>query len=102
MDVRVVEVRSPLDAATRSALHALEGRAADWRAAPNAPLTTSALAAGIVTPAGRLTGGGVAVALDPAQNNSFKFIRREMSDGCTVRFMDGRHLAWGVGSKAYQ
>ena len=102
MDVRVIEVRSPLDGAARSALRALEGRAVDWRATATTPLTTSALAAGIVTPSGRLVGSGGAVALDPAQNNSFRFIGRALAEGGTVRFNDGRYVVSGVGAKANQ
>jgi hypothetical protein len=102
MDVRVIEVRSPLLPASRSALHELEGRAVDWRATATTPLTTSALAAGIVTPSGRLVGNGEAVALDPAQNNSFRFIGRALAQGGTVRFNDGRYVVSGVGAKANQ
>jgi hypothetical protein len=107
LDVRVIEARSPLDPGTRSALRLLEGRTVDWRTTANAPFSTSALAAGIVTPAGRVTGSGEGVSLDPAQNNSFRFIGRAMAEGGTVRFdetalgsrpsaLGGRYLVSGV------
>jgi hypothetical protein len=98
MDVRVIEARSPLDPATRSALRVLEGRAVDWRTTANAPFASSVLAAAIVTPPGRLTGSGEAVALDPAQNNSFRYIGRAMAEGGTVRFNDGRYFVSGLGA----
>ena len=84
MDVRVIEARSPLDAATRSAFRALDGASA------------------IVAPAGRVSGSGDALSLDPAQNNSFKLIGRAMTEGGTVRFADGRYVVAGVGSKGAQ
>jgi len=96
MGLRVVEVRTPLDAGTRAALHPLQGRAVDWRSAPNAPFNMSMLAAGIVTPPGHITGGGEAVALDPAQNNSFRVIGRALSEGGTVRYGDGKYFVTGV------
>jgi hypothetical protein len=102
LDVRVIEARSPLLPASRSALHELEGRAVDWRTTANAPLASSPLAAGIVTPSGRLVGSGEAVALDPAQNNSFRFIGRALAEGGTVRFNDGKYIVSGVGAKANQ
>jgi hypothetical protein len=95
-DVRVVEVRSPLAAAARGALRALEGRPADWRAAAHTPLETSPLAAGIVTPPGRVTGSGELLALNPAQTNAFRFIGRAMAEGGAVRFGDGRYVVSGV------
>ena len=99
MGVRVVEVRTPLDA---GALHMLQGRVVDWRSTPNAPLNTSMLAAGIVNPPGRITGSGDAVALDPAQNNSFRVIGRALNEGGTVRYADGRYVVGGMGSKVNQ
>ena len=102
MGVRVVEVRTPLDAGARAALHMLQGRVVDWRSTPNAPLNTSMLAAGIVNPPGRITGSGDAVALDPAQNNSFRVIGRALNEGGTVRYADGRYVVGGMGSKVNQ
>ena len=104
MDVRVIEVRTPLDANARRALRQLEGRPVDWRtaAAANAPFEISPLAVAIVPPAGRLTGGGEQIALDPAQTNSFRVIGRALRDGGTVRYDAGKYVVAGVTNKAEQ
>jgi hypothetical protein len=44
-------------------------------------------AAAIVPPEGRLTGSGPHLAVDPAQNNSFRPINRAWREGATVRFV---------------
>ncbi|MBV6520557.1 MAG: hypothetical protein MNPFHGCM_00673 [Gemmatimonadaceae bacterium] len=101
MGVRVVEVRTPLDADTRAALVLAKGRPSDV-SADDAPLTTDSIAAGIVAPAGRITGAGELVAVDPAENNSFRAINRALAAGGTVRFAQGtggrsgRYLLSGV------
>jgi len=82
--VNVVEVRSPLDASAREALQSL------------------ASASAIAAPAGRITGSGDAVILDPAQNASFHFIGRALAAGATVRFNDGKYLVSGLGAQASQ
>ena len=84
MDVRVVEVRTPLDATARSALRALTSETA------------------VIAPAGHITGSGDAISLDPAQNNSFTFIGRALTEGARVRFSDGKYSVSGMGAKANQ
>jgi hypothetical protein len=82
MGVNVVEVTTPLSVDFRAALKPVPlGKAADWRTAHDAPLTTNALAAGIVPRPGRIAGTGDQVLLDPAQNNTFKLIARALADG---------------------
>jgi hypothetical protein len=49
----------------------------------------NATAAGIIPAAGRITGSGPGLALDPAQNNSFRLINRALRDGGTLRFAAG-------------
>ena len=95
-DVRVVEVRTPLAAVARAALRPLSATPLDWRAAEGTPFETSALAAAIVPPAGRITGSGSQVALDPAQTNTFRFIGRALANGGTVRRAGGRYLVSGI------
>jgi hypothetical protein len=87
MDVNVVEGKTPLGAEFRSALITPKGKAVDWRTDPNEPLTTNAFAAGIVAPAGGITGSGGQILLDPAQNNSFRLINRGLADGGTLAFV---------------
>ena len=102
MDVRVVEVRSPLESDARRALRSLAARPMDWRTADGGatPFETSALAAGIAPPPGRLTGAGDAISLDPAQTNSFRFIGRALAEGGQVRFDRGRYVVSGGGVTA--
>ncbi|MEP6832566.1 MAG: M14 metallopeptidase family protein [Gemmatimonas sp.] len=86
MNVNVVEAKKPLTPEFRTAMKPIVGKAEAWGASPDYPFTTNAQAAGIV-PAmvGAITGTGDAIALDPAQNNSFKFINRVIKAGGTVR-----------------
>ena len=102
MDVNVVEATSPLGDDIRSALEPIQGKATDWRTAPDEPLTTNAEAAGIVPAPGALTGSGDAIALDPAQNNTFRFINRALAAGGAVHFVpangtsNARYVVTGV------
>jgi ribosomal protein S18 acetylase RimI-like enzyme len=50
---------------------------------------TDATAVAIVPPAGRATGSGSGLAVDPAQNNSFRALNQALSAGGTVRFESG-------------
>ncbi|HEU4989078.1 MAG TPA: M14 family zinc carboxypeptidase [Gemmatimonadaceae bacterium] len=95
MDVRVVEARAPLSDAFRSALQPVAGKAVDWHSAPDAPFETNAEAAGIVPPAGGITGSGSAVTVDPAQTNAFRFMNRALADGATLGFVPGTGGASG-------
>ena len=102
MDVRVAEVRTPIAADVRSALKLVTGRAADWRTATNAPFTTDSIAAGITALPGRMAGAGDLVALDPAENNTFRIIPRVLAGGGTVTFgeaagwRNGRYIVSGI------
>ncbi len=97
MGVRVVEARSPIGGLD-SALTEVRGEAVPWDSEEDASLFDSAVgagfdvnvvAAGIVPPAGRVSGGGNALLLDPAQNNTFKAIGRAIEQGARVRFVPG-------------
>jgi hypothetical protein len=102
MNVAVAEAKTPLPAETRAALRPVQGTAVDWRATADAPFTVNAVAAGIVPAPGRISGSGPQLALDPAQNNSFKLINRALADGGTLRFagagggQPARYLISGV------
>jgi len=68
----------------------MEGDASLFDSAPDVGFDTDAVAAGIVPPAGRVTGGGSALILDAAQNNTFKAIGRAIDLGARVRFIPGQ------------
>ncbi len=63
--------------------------AALFDSVPGAGFDTSAAAAAIVPPAGRISGTGTALALDPAQNNTFRALNRAWKSGATVQFSPG-------------
>jgi hypothetical protein len=98
MNVHVIEARTPLTPEVRAALVPIRGRAVDWRAAPDAPLTMDSVAAGIVPLPGGITGRGDRLLLDPAQNNSFRLINRALAErGAGLRFLPstaGRGARW--------
>ena len=89
MNVRVVEGRVPLPDALRAAMKPVRGTTVDWRTVPDAPFTTNAEAAGVVPLPGEISGSGDLLALDPAQNNSFRLINRALAAGGTLRYQPG-------------
>ena len=101
MDVRVHVAASPLTDDVRSAMTLLNATPADWSAGelepdaaafdspPGVGFDTDANAAAIVPPAGRITGSGSRLAVDPTQNNSYRVINRALAAGGTVRFEPG-------------
>jgi hypothetical protein len=95
MDVRVVEVRTPLVPGLRSLLAPVVGKPAD-RGTADAPFATDSIAAGVIPLPGRITGSGDRLALDPAQNNSFRLLNRALARGGEVRWAGGRYLVSGV------
>ncbi len=95
MDVRVIAAKEPLSNGFRAALVPLTGDSAGASAAPDAPLTSNPSAAAIVPPPGRITGAGPHLALDPAENNAFRFLNRALGVGGTVRFEPGTGTASG-------
>jgi hypothetical protein len=104
MNVTVIEGRIPLQTDFRAALASVQGKTVDWRTAPDAPFTTNAEAAGIVPLPGQLAGTGDLIVLDPAQNNSFRFVNRALAHAGTLRFAPaaatrgGRWVVAGVDS----
>ena len=89
MDVHVVEVRTPLPDALKAAMKLVVGKPVDARTVTDAPFATDSIAAGITALPGHVAGSGKDVAVDPAENNSFRFINRALASGGAVRFADG-------------
>jgi hypothetical protein len=102
MNVRVVEAREPLSDAFVAAMKPVQGKATDWRNAPDAPFTTNAEAAGITPLPGGISGTGTVVSLDPAQTNAFRFMNRALAAGASLAFepggngRSGRYLVSGL------
>jgi hypothetical protein len=101
-DVRVVEARTPLSAETRAAFEEMateplawnaEGDAQPWDTPPGVGFDSHPVARAIVPPAGTATGGGSALVLDPAQNNSYKALGRAWATGAQVAFAPGEPAA---------
>ena len=119
-DVHVVEVTEPLSDETRSAMRLVQGDVADWRepfereldpaspeieaasfdSVPGVGFNTDPVAAGIVPPAGGVTGSGPALAVSPAQNNAFRAVNRAFRDGAKVQLDKGRYLISGLSQVA--
>jgi hypothetical protein len=101
-DVRVVEAHAPLGEEVRAALGDVsaeplpwdaEGDAAPFDAPPDVGFDTHPVARAIVPPAGRVMGGGSALLLDPAQNNTYKALGRAWAAGAQVAFAPGSAAA---------
>ncbi len=99
MGVRVVAVGSPLSAAVRGSMSRVAGDALSWDADTedaalfDTPIgvgfNSNAGAAGILPLAGSVSGGGNALLLDAAQNNSYRAINRAWREGARVRVIAG-------------
>ena len=98
MDVRIIEASSPLEDDVRSAMSPVAGEVVSWETAQDAALfdsppgpgfDTHPVAAGIVPPAGEISGSGGALILDPAQNNTFRALNRAWDEGGRVRVLPG-------------
>ncbi|MCG8467885.1 MAG: hypothetical protein MJB57_06680, partial [Gemmatimonadetes bacterium] len=99
MGLRVIEASSPLTPEARSRMRPLAAEALPWDAdvedaAPfDSPrgvgFDAHPVAAAIRPPPGRVTGGGSALIVDPAQNNAFKAITRALDAGARVSFVPG-------------
>jgi hypothetical protein len=79
-----------------SAYSAATDDAAPFDSAPGAGFDTSASAAAIVPPAGRVTGTGIALTFDPAQNNAYRAMNRAWALGAQVTFANGRYGVIGL------
>jgi hypothetical protein len=78
---------------------------APFDSVPGLGFDSSPAAAAIVPPAGRITGSGRALAVDPAQNNVFRALNRAWKQGASVQFAagapgkGGRYLIRGLSEK---
>jgi hypothetical protein len=97
-DVRVVEARTPLGPDVRGAMSPLSAEPLTWDAGvdaqawdspPGVGFDSHPVARAIVPPDGSVEGGGSALVLDPAQNNSYKALARAWAQGARVRFSPG-------------
>ena len=99
MDVKVIEVAAPLSDDVRNAIQLVRGEIVAWNSdvgdaaefdtPPGVGFNTNAIAAGIMPPPGRARGAGPALAVDPAQNNSYRAVNRAWAQGGQVRFDPG-------------
>ena len=117
MGVRTVIATKPLSDAARASMKFLTAAptpvvtpvpynsvmtsdAAPFDSVPGIGFDASPAAKAIVPPAGRLTGIGAALALSPAQNNTFKAINRAWRSGATVQWKadaaGGRYVISGM------
>jgi hypothetical protein len=106
MGVRIVALDQPISGELRGAMRRLgtdvaptapvtpydtgATDAAPFDSAPGLGFDTDATAAAIVPPEGRVTGTGPALALDPAQNNTFKALNRAWALKATVAYQSAR------------
>ncbi len=104
MDVRIARLSTPLGEDVRGKLKLL-GPMPDARTKPTpyngadgndvAPFDSvpglgfdaDGSAAAVVPPAGRITGNGPALAVDPAQNNAFRAVNQAWKQGANVQFV---------------
>jgi Zinc carboxypeptidase len=70
--------------------------AAPFDSVPGSGFDTEPSAAAIVPPAGKITGSGSVLALDPGQNNTYRALNRAWKSGATVQFAGGRYLVSGL------
>ncbi|HIN50641.1 MAG TPA: hypothetical protein EYM78_08005 [Gemmatimonadetes bacterium] len=108
-DVRVVEARTPLSDEVRTAMAEVRsdplpwnapGDAQTWDTPPGVGFDSHPVARAIVPPAGVVTGGGGALLLDPAQNNSYKALAEAWRNGGSVRFQPGAAGEEGAGGSS--
>jgi hypothetical protein len=98
MNVKVVEAKQPLSAEFRSAMKPVKGTPEPWGKSAEFPFTTNAVAAGIVPAGSGISGSGAVVLLDPAQNNTFRFVTKALAAGATVSYVPvgARGSRWAV------
>jgi hypothetical protein len=112
MGVRVVAATKPLDPAARAKWKSLGPDpdplakpvpyntiatvdAAPFDSAPSIGFDSNPVAKAIVPPAGRISGDGPALALNPAENNAFKAINRAWRAGAAVVWQPGTGATGG-------
>ncbi|GAB1446205.1 M14 family metallopeptidase [Flammeovirgaceae bacterium] len=104
---RVVAAASPLTAEVRNPILPLKGNQTDWKEigdrdaypadfAPGLGFNSNATAAAILAPAGKITGSGSSLLVDPKENNSFRMINSALKAGGTVKYDNGKYVISGV------
>ena len=106
MGVTIAYVSKPLEADVRAKLAplgppvAMKGKAtaynmtepkdaAPFDSVPGIGFDSSSAAAAIVPPAGRISGSGAVLLVDPAQNNAFRAVNRAWKQGASVGLVSG-------------
>jgi hypothetical protein len=70
--------------------------AAPFDSVPGPGFDTNPAAAAVIPLAGKLTGTGPSLLLDPAQNNSFRALNRAWKAGADVQYANGRYIVTGL------
>jgi hypothetical protein len=113
MGVRVVYASSPLGDDVRAKMRrlgplpepsvrpsaydaALDRDIAPFDSPPGAGFDGDPGAAAILPPAGRASGSGAVLVVDPGQNNSFRALNRAWKQGATVQRVNGRYAITGL------
>ena len=112
MGVHVVAAGAPLGEDVRSAMTLVEGETADWKegelardaapfdSVPGLGFDTHANAAGILPPAGSLTGSGPALGIDAGQNNAYRAINDAWENGARVALDGSQFVVTGLSDAA--
>ena len=108
--VRVVEARTPLGGEVRDdpggALRPSRSPGTrrvtpqSWDTPPGIGFDSHPVARAVTPPAGRAAGGGGTLALDPAQNNSYRALARAWREGGSARFQPGTCSEGGEGGSS--
>jgi hypothetical protein len=113
MGVRVVPALTSLDNDSRTKLRALgpmpvpritptaynadlKKDAAPFDSPPGSGFDTDPSAAAIVPPAGKASGSGGVLVVDPSQNNAFRALNRAWAEGATVQRLANRYAISGL------
>ncbi len=112
MDVQIIEATQPLTDGIRAAMAPLEAEATAWDAdvddaasfdaVPGVGFDSNPVAAAIVPAAGRVTGSGGALLLDPGQNNSFRALNAAWDAGANVGFSNGQYVVSDLNNSTAQ
>jgi Zinc carboxypeptidase len=116
MGVRVVPETTPLSAEARGKMKLLGAMpdvkvkptpysaatddTSPFDSVPGHGFDTNASAAAIVPPAGKITGNGPVLSLDPAENNTYRALNLAWKSGASVQFANGRYLVSGLSETA--
>jgi len=106
-DAKVVPLALPITNEVRNAIQLIEGKVTNWKDAgerdvytpdfaPGLGFNSNATAAAIIAPAGRLSGSGSSLMVDPKENNSFRMINQALQSGGSVKYDNGKYIITGV------